>query len=180
MLATAALARSLRSWPTTARDPNVVAEYGEIDENDPGAPVTSAPGSLPEEWRTARIMGEGISQGVNAPLVDVGSSNSLAMLGRMLAAEVLRLGIRDVDAATIHESVDPRFTQEISRCIYEQSALYAGVFYLSRFGNDLANCAIFERGDDSDFPVVHRERSEIDLDDEDFRQACRLHGIRPR
>jgi hypothetical protein len=53
------------------------------------------------------------------------------------------------------------------------------VFYLSRYGNDVRNCAIFERSESAHFPVTHVERSEIELDDQDFRQACRLHGITP-
>jgi len=160
-------------------DLNVLAEISEIDQNDAGAPPTSAPGSLPPRWRAERILQQGISSGVRKPLVDVGGTTSLATLRRELAAEALRLGIREVDAATIRERATRRFTQRVSSFIYEQPELYAGIFYLSRFGNDAAHCAIFERSDDSDFPVVHLDRSEIELNDEDFLEACRLHGIQP-
>ena len=159
-------------------DLHVVAAYGEIEENDPTAHETAAPGRLPERWRAQRIMGRGVSDGVDAPLVDIGAAASLATVRKRLAAEILRLKIRDVDAATIRDT-DRKLTQAISRFIYERPQLFAGVYYLSRFGNDVGNVAIFERSDGSEFPVTHIERSPIDLDDEDFLEACRLHGVQP-
>ena len=160
-------------------DLKVVEGLEEIEENDAEAPQTLPAGRLPGRWRVQRIIGKGLSDGVKSPLVDVGSTRSLATLRKSLAAEALLLGVRDVDAASIRESVDRRFTQVVSRTVYEQPALYAGVFYLSRYGNDVADYAIFERSESPQFPITHVERSVIELDDEDFQRACTLHGITP-
>lgn len=157
----------------------VVQGLAEIKENDREAPQTIPAGRLPSGWRAARIMGKGLSDGIRSPLVDVGSTRTLATLRKSLAAEARRLGVVDVDAASIRESVDRRFTQIVSRFIYEQPMLYAGVYYLSRYGDDVADYAVFERSESPQFPVTHVERSGIELDDEDFQQACKLHGITP-
>lgn len=109
-------------------------------------------------------------------MVDISSARSLATVRTSLAAEAVCLGVPDVDAASVRESAGRRFTQIISRFIYEQPVLCAGVFYLSRYGNDVADYAISERSDRAQFPVTHVERSGIELDDEDLRQASKLHA----
>lgn len=57
------------------------------------------------------------------------------------------------------------------------SSPYGGLWYLSRLGDDLVNCAFFERGDP--FPITHLERTDIESDDADYLRACRLLGLRP-
>ena len=45
-------------------------------------------------------------------------------------------------------------------------------------GDDIENCAIFER-DGKPCPVTHLERLDIAIEDNDFLEACRLLDIRP-
>jgi hypothetical protein len=162
-------------------DLHVLAACEEVVENDDGAPATAPPGLVAAGWRAGRLLGRGISDGVRGPLVVVGEAGSLSTLRSDLAAVALECGVDDLDAATVRLTAPRRFTQSVSRFIYEQAqedgSPYGGIFYLSRFGDDVANCAIFERGDA--FPVTSLERLEIEPDDPDFLQACELLGVRP-
>jgi hypothetical protein len=146
-------------------DLHLLAECEGILENDDGAPATTPPGRIAAGWRAGRLLGHGISDGVRAPLVVVGGAASLSTLRSELAAVALECGVDDLDAAAIRLSAPRRFTQSVSRFVYEHAqedgSPYAGIFYLSRFGDELANCAIFERGDA--FPVTSLERLEIEL-----------------
>ena len=163
-------------------DLEIVAECANIKDNDSTAPPTNAPGRLKSLWRAARILGRGASDGVLDPLVAVGRSASLATIRRALAGVALKHGLQDINAEMIRRTAPRRFTQEVSRFIYEQAlpddSPYGGIFYLSRYGDDVENCAIFER-DGEPFPVTHLERIDISIDDRDFLEACRLLDIQP-
>ena len=165
-------------------DLELLAALGDIRNNDRSAPRTAPAGTLPAGWRARHVLGKGLSDGVKRPLVAVGRARSLASIRIALAAVAGRLGIAEIDAGVIRLDVSPEFrrlTQAISRFIYELGSRgvprFAGIFYLSQHADDVANCAVFER--DLPFPVTHLERSEIELDDEDFLRACELHGIMP-
>ena len=159
-------------------DLELLADCSCIEDNDPTAPRTMPPGRLPPGWRNNLIIGKGVSDEVHDPLVVVGSSASLAAVRLVLAREALQFGLKDIDAEVIRCG-DRRFTQAVSRFIYEhaQSApnSCAGISYLSRYGDDVWNCAIFE-WDGKPFPVTHVWRRDIALEDSDFLAACgRLH-----
>jgi hypothetical protein len=159
-------------------DLELVAALREIVQDDDGA-ATAPPGIVPAEWRSKRLIASGITDGVQEPLVVVGGAESLATLRSYLASLAADCGVADVDAAAIRQHAPRRFTQGVSRFVYEQvredGSVYAGILYLSRFGDDVVNYALFERGDS--FPITHRERMEIRADDPDFASACRLLGI---
>ena len=83
---------------------------------------------------------------------DVGHSRSLEHLRTRLAARLIHYGFEDLDAATIRMSAPRRFTQEISRHVYECShpdgeRAYAGIRYASRLGDEVYNWAICEPAD---------------------------------
>jgi hypothetical protein len=59
--------------------------------------------------------------------------------------------------------------------VAEGGSQFAGLYYLSKHGDDIANCGIFER--EGPFPVTLVERSAIDGDDYDFVTACSLLGL---
>jgi len=165
-------------------DLEVLAGLGMIRANDRGAPRTVAPGTLPAGWRARHIVGEGLTDGVTRPLVAVGKARSLATLRAALAPLAARLGITDIDAGVIRldwSAEVRRLTQAMSRFIYELTMRgaprYAGIMHLSRYADDVANCAIFERS--GPFPVTHLERLDVEVDDEDFLRACRAHHIMP-
>jgi hypothetical protein len=70
--------------------------------------------------------------------------------------------------------------QEISRLIYEQTALdgqpaHAGIFYRSRLGGNLNNWAIFKR---DHVGIAFESDTDVTPDDEDFRAAIGLLGLR--
>lgn len=162
-------------------DLHLLAEYQLIEQNDEDAPLTAPAGSVPVGWRGARLLGVGVSDGVVQPLVAVSGRQSLATLRRELAGFVLACGLDDLDAAAIRMGAPRRFTQGVSRFIYEQTSAegspYCGIFYLSRFGDEIANFALFERGEN--LPVSHHRHDEIGRDDSGFLEACRLLRIRP-
>ena len=126
-------------------DPAVVAGLAEVQgEEDPheGLP----PGSLPRSWLDDRLLGEGILEGACA---DIGHSRSLAYLRGRLAARVVHYGLEDLDAAAIRLRAPRRFTQEVSRFVYECSGeagmrQFDGIRYGSRLGDEFENWAIFE------------------------------------
>ena len=174
-----ALGAYLEALAPLRPDPHVVAACAEIDENDAEAPQTKKAGVVPASWRAGHLLGRGVCDGVQDPLVAVGGAASLAVLRRELAALLLESGLSDLDAATIRLAVPRRFTQGVSRFIYEQAGddgtPFAGIFYLSRYGDDVVNCGLFERGDS--FPVMSLERSDIAADNAEFLAACRLLEI---
>jgi hypothetical protein len=159
-------------------DPHVAKELQEIEGDDERS---LAPGQLDAGWLARRRLGEASFAGRFA---DVGHSESLARIRRDLAARVVHYGLPDLDASAIRVAAPRRFTQEISRWVYERTARsgrreFDGISYLSRLGDELRNWAIFEpataaaaRGAARD-PVVR----EIAPDDPDLRHALALHGI---
>jgi len=123
-------------------DPLVIAGLAEIEGEDdlPG------PGNLPRSWLQGRVVGEAEAEGAFAM---VGHSRSLDYLREAMPASRVRYNLDDLDAASIRLSAPRRFTQEVSRVIYECSTTddrraFDGVYYLSRLGDDLENLAIFE------------------------------------
>jgi hypothetical protein len=92
-------------------------------------------------------------------------------------------GIDDLDASAIRLSVPRRFTQEISRYVYDQSTpagdrRFAGITYLSRLGDEFRNWALFEPAGDEDPLAEEAELRPIDADDPDLNQALALLGVR--
>lgn len=135
----------------------------------------SPPGRVPATWLTTQMLGEATPVGRYA---FVGHSRSLAFVRSTLASRLAHYGLADLDAATIRLSTPRRFTQEISRLIYEtttQTGLrFAGIRYSSRLGDDFANWAVFE-SDPAPMHVVAARA--IDPSDPDLQEACELLGI---
>jgi len=160
-------------------DPALRAGLRAVRSNDRGAPKTAPAGRVPARWRYERIAGRGIPDEVEGALVVIGASESIAMLRRRMGRAARRHGLTDIDAAAIRLTAPRGFTQEVSRFIFEQVAeggtRYGGIVYLSKHGDDVVDCAIFERGDA--FPVHSTERMSIAADDEDFLTACEMLGL---
>lgn len=160
-------------------DPHVQDALARIAGEPDGA---LPPGHLHASWLTRRRLGEATVEGRFA---DVGHSESLARLRLDLADRIVHHGIEDLDASAIRRSVPRRFTQELSRYVYAQTArggrrAFDGIAYRSRLGDELRNWALFE-------PVGPRRArprirdacaSRIRRDDPDLRRALTLHGLR--
>ena len=145
-------------------DLSLLAELNEIEGDNDFLSL----GTLPREWLAGRMMGKATLGGIFA---DIYAAAWVGLLRKTLAAEALRLGIRDIDLSTL-ETADPRrLTQLASRQAYRMS--FAGIFYRSRYGHSLENWAIFEP-----FPLEDPQSDNLSEDDLDFVEALRIHGIR--
>jgi hypothetical protein len=97
-------------------DPHVLEELQKIEGEDERV---FPPGRLNVGWLERRRLGEA---SVGGRFVDVGHSESLAKIRRDLVHRVVHYRLLDLDASTIRLSVPRRFTQEISRYVYEQTS----------------------------------------------------------
>jgi hypothetical protein len=156
-------------------DPHVLAELARIE----GPEATLAPGLLPRSWLAGRVVGEG---SVPGRFCNVGTAASLAHLHRALAATLVRHGVAELDGAAIRQTAPRRFTQEISSYLYSLSdrqghPRFAGIAYVSRFGDRYRNWAIFERP--AARAVIRAPSTRpIDPARREFRAALRLLGLR--
>ena len=83
-------------------------------------------------------------------------------------------------ATSARGAAGPSRPKKASWASYEQTTpdgqpAYAGIFYRSRLGDDLNNWAIFER---DRVDIALEPDTDINPDDEDFRAAIRLLGLR--
>jgi hypothetical protein len=159
-------------------DPHVAAELARISGD---AKDALPPGHLDAAWLDVRRAGAATVAGRFAEL---GHSTSLAELERALGPRLAHYGIADLDAAAIRLTAPRRFTQEISRYVYEQTAARGrravdGIAYLSKLGDEFWNWALFEpigRSAPRRFLTDVRV-AKIAPDDAAFRRALDLLGI---
>jgi hypothetical protein len=145
-------------------DLSLLAELDAIEGEDDYVAL----GTLPRDWLTVRTMGRAEIGGVFADIYGIAW---VSQLRRSLAAEALRLGMKDIDLSSLERAEPRRLTQLASRQAYLLS--FAGIFYRSRYGQTLENWAIFEP-----FPLEHATSEGFSEDDPDLLEALRLHGIR--
>lgn len=138
------------------------------------------PGELDAGWLERR--GLGVAE-VRGDFLDVGHSATLAHLREALASRLLHHRLHDLDAAAVRLSVPRRFTQEISRYVYDRSTpdgrrRFAGIAYRSRLGDEFRNWAIFESAGDA-VPWAGEPRVfPLRADDPDLREALARLGVR--
>ena len=159
-------------------DPAVIADLQEIAGDDD----SSQPGCVPRTLFNNRRLGEATVSGTFA---DIGSAHSLAHLRQVMAPRLVHYEIHDLDASAIKSSVPRRFTQELSRYVYELTDIsksrrsYDGISYSSRLGDDLQNWAIFEPASaaEGDKLIKIMACSKIQHDDPDLLWAIKLLGL---
>lgn len=93
----------------------------------------------------------------------------------------MRYQLEDLDGSAIRLPAPRAFTQHVSRFVYEcteedGAAQFHSIHYLSRYGDDLANVAIFELPS-SDDPVSAGTAAPISLDDPALQDAMPHHGL---
>ncbi len=159
-------------------DPQILPVMKEIEDDEGG--VAQAPGELDVGWLRSRCLGVGQVEG---EFVDVGHSTSLVRLRDALAPRILHYSLPDLDAATIRLSAPRRFTQELSRYVYDLSTphgerRFTGIAYRSRLGDEFRNWAIFEPPRGALPWVGEPETSVLEADDSDLRRALELLGVR--
>lgn len=141
----------------------LLSELAEIEGEDDFVPCAV----LPPEWCEQRMIGVAQAHGDYA---EIFASSWIAYLRIKLADECLRLGLKDLDVSVIQSASPRRITQFASRQVYECGC--AGIFYLSRYGHDLENWAIFEP-----FPIRPTEIHSVSTDDPTFCKPSRFSGL---
>jgi hypothetical protein len=130
---------------------------------------------VPAAWLRAQLLGEATLVGEYA---FIGHSQSLAFVRSTLGDRLAQYRLADLDAATIRLSTPRRFTQEVSRLIYETPTLsggrFGGIRYGSRLGDELDNWAIFESVPG---PLRGGAAQPVDPGDPDLRGALDLLGL---
>jgi hypothetical protein len=139
------------------------AELREIAGEDDFVPA----GIVPREWLCNRMIGSANAQGRFA---DVGASDWLAKLRRILATLLISHGIPDLDASVLQRSGPRVLTQNVSSVVYREG--FNGIRYLSKYGHDIENWALFEPAD-----LTSRLENSIQADDPDLLEALRLFNL---
>jgi hypothetical protein len=145
-------------------DLSLLAELDTIDGEDDFVPL----GTVPRSWLAVRTMGSAAIEGIYA---DIYAAGWVSHLRRSLAAEALKLGLKDIDLSTLEMAEPRRVTQLASRQVYRSS--FAGVFYRSRYGQSLENWALFKP-----FLLIGPDSDALSSEDADLTKALQLLGIR--
>lgn len=154
-------------------DLSVLADLKAIEGDD--NPLT--PGVVPLRWLEGRRIGE---MSFTGDFVDIADADSLATLRVHLAGRAIHYGLKDIDAATIRLAAPRRFTQEVSRLLYqwhENRGGCAGIRYRSRLGDQFVNWAIFEPPPDTGLDMPSSSSREIEVGDPDLLEALRLLNL---
>jgi hypothetical protein len=125
-----------------------------LDEDEPldvsfvsaSDPEDRSRGLVRADWRLQRAMGHTALES-DLRFVDLGDGRTLQKLRLPLSRMAVTHGVADVDQSLIL-GPSRELTQQIALHIYEQSAgdgqpLYAGIRYVSRFGQDWECWAVF-------------------------------------
>lgn len=142
-------------------------------------PVADASwGVLPSRWLAGRVLGEAR---VDGAFVDVSAAESLSTIRNQLAASAIRHGLDEIDAAAVRVHTPRRFTQELSRLVYEwheQEGGCAGIRYGSRLGDGFVNWAIFEPAGDEGVGLNVESVGGIGREDPELARALELLNLR--
>jgi hypothetical protein len=144
-------------------DLSLLAELEQIDGENDFFPL----GEVPQEWCDQRLLGSASATGSYA---DIYAVEWIEFLRRDLANECLRLGLEDLDAGILQRG-PRRITQLASRRVYERGL--SGICYLSRYGHNLENWALFEP-----FPITPGSATPITPDNPMLTEALRILGLR--
>ena len=145
-------------------DLKLAAELAEISGDVDHVPL----GEVPVEWIEKRIMGVSTTEGDYA---DICSSEWISRLRLSLARHLPKFGVHDLDASVLQKTAPRTLTQFVSRIVF--FAGFAGVYYLSKYGHDIENWALFEP-----FRIQVAEPRAILHRDPDLQRALQLHSLK--
>ena len=144
-------------------DLELIAELDEIEGPNDFLPL----GTVPRDWLEKRLMG---SAAVEGQFADIYAAGWVSYLRTRLAGQALKLGMADIDLASLQTPEPRRLTQLASREAYFMNV--TGIFYRSRYGHSLENWALFEPA-----TLLDEDARDISEDDPDLLEAMRLHGV---
>jgi len=147
-------------------DPKLAAELAAIEGEDDHFPL----GEVPVEWLQKRILGVATADGECA---DICSSAWISRLRKSLAAHLSKFGVDDIDASVLQKTAPRTLTQFVSRIVFY--AGFPGIYYLSKYGHDIENWALFEP-----FQINVRDPETVSIEDRDLQLALRLHSLKFR
>lgn len=147
-------------------DPKLFAELAEIKGTDDYLPL----GEVPIEWIEKRMMGTATASGEYA---DICSSEWISRLRKSLGTHLKNFGVEDLDASVLQKTAPRTLTQFVSRIV--SYAGFAGIYYLSKYGHDIENWALFEP-----FQIKVKILRPIQRNDPDLRRALQLHSLKFR
>jgi len=145
-------------------DPKLAAELAAIEGEEDHFPL----GEVPVEWLRKRILGIATAGGEYA---DLCSSEWISRLRKSLATHLTRFGVEDIDASVLQKTAPRTLTQFVSRIVFY--AGFSGIYYLSKYGHDIENWALFEP-----FQIRVLEPELIRPDDRDLQRALQLHSLK--
>jgi hypothetical protein len=155
-------------------DPKVTEGLSAIEPEPDEVDHGLRPGELVlRDWlRGRRIAAAAVAGGFAA----AGASRSLAFLHTRVVHLLPTFGLEELDAAAIRSGT-LALTQLISRIVFECSTpagerQFDGIHYLSRYGDEFQNWAIFEPA-----AIDPEQPMEIDANDPDVIEAARRLGI---
>lgn len=167
--ATQRVATFVETMARFRQDPIVAVALAEIADDEEDEDLAWL-GKVPRDWLTRRAIGTALLTGNFA---EVSGAQSLSLLRRRMASRLDVHGLTDLDASAIRISAPRRFTQEISRLIYECTSggarQFDGIYYRSRFGDEFDNWALFEPLGESTLNV--RVVAAVEADDPDLLTA---------
>jgi hypothetical protein len=143
---------------------SLYAELKEIAGEDDFVP----PGIVPREWFHKRLIG---SANAHGEFADIGASDWIAKLRYTLAPLLITLGITDFDASVLQRSGPRLLTQHVSAFVYDEGL--DGIRYLSKYGHDIENWALFEPANLSD-----QLANDIERNDPGLLAAFRMFNLR--
>jgi hypothetical protein len=122
---------------------------------------------VPLSWTEPRVLGSAEHSGNYA---DLYGAEWVGLLRKELAADCLKLGIRELDASTLQLSIPRALTQRASRLAFRGG--FDGVRYYSKYGHDIQNWALFEP-----FKLSPKHSARIDFADPDLARALHIHCL---
>jgi hypothetical protein len=144
-------------------DLSLYAELSQIAGENDFVPL----GTVPAEWLRNRSIGSADAHGNFA---DVGAAEWIGNLRSTLASLLVSLGIPDFDASVLQRGGPRILTQNVSGVVYREG--FDGIRYLSRYGHDIVNWALFEPAD-----LTAKRDREIRPDDPDLLEALRTFHL---
>ncbi|MGC2194437.1 MAG: RES family NAD+ phosphorylase [Terriglobales bacterium] len=145
-------------------DPQLAAELAAIEGEGDHFPL----GAVPVEWLRKRILGIATTSGEYA---DICSSEWISRLRKSLASHLNKFGVEDIDASALQKTAPRTLTQFVSRIVFY--AGFSGIYYLSKYGHDIENWALFEP-----FQINVRDPETVPVEDRDLQLALRLHSLK--